>query len=286
VLDRSTPVQVRAMRRWRRAGAYAVLLVVSILTLVPFLWVVTTALKSVEQIFAVPPQIIPHPFVWSNFQLAIQSSGFGLFLRNSLVVATVCTILSLVVAVPAAYGFARFRYRGSGGLLAGIVTARMFPPIALVVPFFLLFRSLHLVNTIPGLIVAYLPLEIPLIVWILEGFFEGVPRELEEAGVVDGLSTLGVLWRIVVPLARPSIAVAALFGYLAAWNEFVLALTLTQTTTAETLPIGIARYITSFQTYWGQMSAAAVFYLAPVLVFTVIAQRGIVRGLTEGGTKG
>jgi multiple sugar transport system permease protein len=162
----------------------------------------------------------------------------------------------------------------------------MFPPVALALPFFLQFRELGLINTTAGLVIAYIPIVLPLVIWMLEGFFREFPEEVLEAARLDGLGTMRMLLLIVVPLSRPSIAVAALFGFLAAWNEFVLALSLTRTPDAQTMPVGIASYITQFQTVWGSMTAASVLYLLPVLVVTIIAQRGIIAGLMSGATKG
>jgi multiple sugar transport system permease protein len=190
------------------------------------------------------------------------------------------------LGIPAAFGFARYRYRFSGALLGFALVTRMFPPVALALPLFLQFRQLGLVNSPVGLIIAYLPIVLPLIIWMLEGFFRELPEDVLEAARLDGLGTLRILFSIVIPLSRPSIGVAALFGFLAAWNEFVLALSLTRTPDAQTMPVGIAGYITQFQTYWGQMTAASVLYLIPVLIVTVIAQRGIIAGLMAGATKG
>jgi len=141
-------------------------------------------------------------------------------------------------------------------------------------------------NSPVGLIIAYIPIVLPLVIWMLEGFFREFPEELLEAARLDGLGTLRSLIRIVLPLSRPAIAVAALFGFLSAWNEFVIALTLTSTPRAQTMPVGIASYVTQFQTLWGQMTAASVLYLVPVLIATLFAQRHIISGLMSGATKG
>jgi multiple sugar transport system permease protein len=162
----------------------------------------------------------------------------------------------------------------------------MFPPIALGLPYFLQLRAVHLIDTRLGLTIAYVPVVLPLVLWILEGFFRDFPQELIEAARVDGLGVIRTLARIVVPISTPAIAVATLFGFLSAWNEFVIALTVTRTPAAATMPVGISSYVTQFQTFWGQMTAAAALYLLPVLALTIVAQRGIVQGLTLGATKG
>ena len=196
------------------------------------------------------------------------------------------TAIGFVLAVPAAWGFAKFSYPGSSGLLSFIVVTRVFPPIALALPFFLQFRALGLIDTPLGLIVAYVPIILPLMIWILTGFFRDFPNELVEAARIDGLGVVGTLLRIVVPLSLPGLSVAALFGFLVAWNEFVIALTITRTPAAQTMPVGISSLITQFQTLWGEMMAVAAIYLLPVLAVTIISQRGLVSGLMSGSTKG
>ena len=166
------------------------------------------------------------------------------------------------------------------------MVTRVFPPIALALPFFLQFRALGLIDTPLGLIIGYLPIVLPLMIWILTGFFRDFPDELVDAARVDGLGTLGTLLRVVLPLSLPGLGVAVLFGFLVAWNEFVIALTLTRTPASQTMPVGIASLITQFQVLWGEMMAVAAVYLLPVLVVTLLTQRGLVRGLMTGAMKG
>lgn len=258
----------------------------SFLFLLPIVWIFTTAFKPTSEIFAIPPTLLPQAPTTSNFESVFTDGVILKMFGNSLFVGVGATLVSLLLGVPAAFGFAKFRYRISGLLLGGALITRMFPPVALALPFFLQFRQLGLINNTAGLIIAYIPIVLPLVIWMLEGFFRDFPDEILEAARLDGLGTLASLWKIVLPLSRPSIGVAALFGFLAAWNEFVIALSLTKTPDAQTMPVGIASYITQFQTIWGQMTAASVIYLLPVLIITLIAQRGIISGLMSGATKG
>jgi multiple sugar transport system permease protein len=288
------PRSRRSAARGRRAGpaatrrtTFVVLSVAaSFLFLLPIIWIFTTAFKPTSEIFAIPPTLLPASPTTANFQSVFTDGVILKMFGNSLFVGLGATIVSLALGVPAAFGFAKFRYRMSGILLGGALVTRMFPPVALALPFFLEFRQLGLINNTAGLIIAYIPIVLPLVIWMLEGFFRDFPDEILEAARLDGLGTLASLWRIVLPLSRPAIGVAALFGFLAAWNEFVIALSLTKTPDAQTMPVGIASYITQFQTIWGQMTAASVIYLLPVLVVTLIAQRGIISGLMSGATKG
>ncbi|NEN04758.1 carbohydrate ABC transporter permease [Diaminobutyricibacter tongyongensis] len=270
----------------RRTTFVIVAIAASFLFLLPIIWIFTTAFKPTSEIFAIPPTLLPSSPTTANFQSVFTDGVILKMFGNSLFVGLGATVVSLVLGVPAAFGFAKFRYRMSGILLGGALVTRMFPPVALALPFFLEFRQLGLINNTAGLIIAYIPIVLPLIIWMLEGFFRDFPDEILEAARLDGLGTLASLWKIVLPLARPAIGVAALFGFLAAWNEFVIALSLTKTPDAQTMPVGIASYITQFQTIWGQMTAASVIYLLPVLVVTLIAQRGIISGLMSGATKG
>ncbi|KGM17686.1 hypothetical protein N867_15180 [Actinotalea fermentans ATCC 43279 = JCM 9966 = DSM 3133] len=256
------------------------------LLLMPVIWIVSTSLKPDGEVYAIPPTLLPQNPTLEHFVSVLGDETVLRFFGNSLVASAGATAISLLMGIPAALGFARFRFRASGMLLGAILVTRMFPPVALALPFFLQFRQLGLINSPVGLVIAYIPIVLPLVIWMLEGFFRDLPEELLEASRLDGLGTLGTLLRIVLPIAKPGVAVAALFGFLAAWNEFIIALSLTRTPDAQTMPVGIAGYITQFQTLWGDMTAASVIYLVPVLIVTVVTQRGIISGLTAGATKG
>ncbi|MCU1442378.1 MAG: hypothetical protein JWQ59_528 [Cryobacterium sp.] len=273
--------------RMARSTSFAIIAIAGVaLFLLPIIWILTTSLKPISEIFAIPPQLLPHAPTAEHFQGIFAEGTILQMFANSLFVATGATVISLLLGIPAAFGFARYRYRLSGALLGAALVTRMFPPVALALPFFLQFRELGLINTTAGLMIAYVPIVLPLVIWMLEGFFREFPEEVLEAARLDGLGTIRTLTRIVLPLSRPSVGVAALFGFLAAWNEFVIALSLTRTPDAQTMPVGIASYITQFQTVWGQMTAASVIYLVPVLIVTLIAQRGIISGLMSGASKG
>jgi multiple sugar transport system permease protein len=268
-----------------RFGAYLLLAVICLLFVIPILWIVSTSFKTPGEIFAVPTTLLPQLPTIENYN-AVFEGGFRWYLINSLIAASGVTALGLLLGIPAAFGFARYRYRFSGLLLSFTVATRIFPPIALALPFFLEFKSLGLIDTPFGLIIAYIPIVFPLMIWILEGFFSDYPEEILEAARIDGLGAIMTLIRIVIPTSLPAIGVATLFGFLVAWNEFVIALTLTRTPAGQTLPVGISTLITQFQTLWGQMMAVAAIYLLPVLFVTVISQRGLVRRMMSGATKG
>jgi multiple sugar transport system permease protein len=275
------------IRRVPQKAAFGVVaLAAAFLLVLPVLWIVFTSLKPNSEIFAIPPTLLPRDPTISHFSAVFAGETVLTFFRNSLIAGAGATAISLLLGVPAAFGFARFRYRLSGVLLGAVLVTRMFPPVALALPFFLQFRQLGLIDSPLGLVIAYVPITLPLVIWMLEGFFRDLPEDLIEAARLDGTGTLGTLVRIVLPISKPAVAVAGLFGFLAAWNEFIIALSLTRTPAAQTMPVGIASYITQFQTFWGEMTAASVVYLVPVVLVTVLAQRGIIFGLTAGATKG
>lgn len=270
---------------WSDVGTYALLILVALVMLVPIYWIVATSIKPTGEILVTPAHLFTRNPTLEHYG-AVFAGDFGRFLGNSLIAAGGATALGFVLAVPAAWGFAKFRYPGSGALLGFVVITRVFPPIALALPFFLQFRVLGLVDSPLGLVIAYLPIVLPLMTWMLTGFFREFPDELVEAARIDGLGIIGTLLRIVLPLSLPGLGVAILFGFLVAWNEFVIALTLTKTPASQTMPVGIATFITQFQILWGQMMAAAAVYLLPVFALTIVTQRGLVSGLMSGSTKG
>jgi multiple sugar transport system permease protein len=271
-------------RRVGDLGTYVVLLVACALLIIPIGWILSTSFKPTPEILVTPTTLLPKDPTFEHYGVAL-SGDFRRFLVNSLIAAGGATVLGLVLAVPAAFGFAKYGYRGSGSLLSFAVVTRVFPPVALALPFFLQFRTLGLTDTPWGLVIAYIPIVLPLMLWMLTGFFRDFPSELLEAAEIDGLGILATLIRIVIPLSLPALGVATLFGFLVAWNEFVIALTLTRTPAGQTLPVGIASLITQFQVLWGPMMAVAAIYLIPVLAVTVITQRGIVAGLMSGAVR-
>lgn len=275
----------RLAGRLADAATCLLLGVTCLLFLAPIYWIVATSIKPTAEILVTPTTLFPVQPTLDHFGVAL-AGDFQRYLVNSLIAAGGATTLGFVLAIPAAWGFAKFAYPGSSALLSFTVVTRVFPPIALALPFFLQFRALGLIDTPLGLVIGYVPIVLPLMIWILTGFFRDFPNELVEAARIDGLGTIGTLLRIVLPLSLPGLGVAVLFGFLVAWNEFVIALTITRTPAAQTMPVGISTLITQFQTLWGEMMAVAAVYLLPVLVVTVLAQRGLVRGLMGGATKG
>jgi multiple sugar transport system permease protein len=258
------------------------------LALAPVYWMITISLKIEVDQFAIPPKWFWFAPTLQHYYEAFVTRSFGQYLLTSAIVAVVSTFFALVIGTLAAYALTRFRlpYDLDRRLSVWILSTRMFPAIVTAVPLFLMMRDLRLLNTKASLIIVYTAFNLPFVVWMMRGFFAEVPRDLEEAALVDGDSRLGALVRVVLPLVSPGLAATAVFCLIVSWNEFLFALVLTQTDASMTLPVGIAGRVTQFEIKWGVMSAAAVVAMMPILVFALAMQRYLVRGLSLGAVKG
>jgi multiple sugar transport system permease protein len=263
---------------------YTVLLIAILLSLAPILYLFITSFKPAELTFSLPPVWIFTPTL-KNYVDVINGGEFGRYFINSLVVALTATFISLVLGAFAAYGFARFKFRGKFWLRMSVLIPQMLPPITIIVPLYVLFNGFKLIDTQIALVISYLTFTIPLAVWLLIGFFEDVPIDLEESAMIDGCSRLGALFRIVLPIVTPGLAATAILGFLYCWNEFFYAVILTGRD-ARTLPVTITSFMTNKAILWGRITAAGSLVLVPVLIFSLIAQRYLIRGLSKGAVKG
>jgi multiple sugar transport system permease protein len=256
--------------------------------LLPVYWMMTISFKSEVDQFAVPPKWLSFYVTLAHYHDAFVERSFGQYLVTSAIVAVLSTACALVLGTLAAYGLARFRlpHRLNTRLALWILSTRMFPPIVTAVPLFLLMSDLRLLDTVASLVIVYTAFNLPFVVWMMRGFFSEIPRDLEEAARVDGDSRLGALRRVILPLVTPGLAATAVFCLIISWNEFLFALTLTQTDAAMTLPVGIAGRVTQYEIEWGVMSAAGMVAMIPILVFALAVQRYLVRGLSLGAVKG
>ena len=259
-----------------------------LLALAPVYWMLTISLKHEVDQFAVPPKWFSFSPTLGHYSDAFLGRSFGQYLVNSLIVAVASTVCALVLGTLAGYSLARFRLprKLDQKLALWILSTRMMPAIVTAVPLFLIMRDLRLVNTRLSLVIVYTAFNLPFVVWMMRGFFAEVPRDLEEAAMVDGDSRLGAFCRIVLPLVTPGLAATAVFCLIVSWNEFLFALVLTQTDDAMTLPVGIAGRVTQYGIKWGAMSAAGVVAMVPILAFALAVQRYLVRGLSLGAVKG
>ena len=273
------------LERWSK---YFSLTLAMVIAIVPVYWMLSISLKTEVDQFAVPPRWIGFAPTFAHYYDAFFTRSFGRYLVTSLTVATLSTICAVTLGTLAAYGLARFKLRAGldRRLSMWILSTRMFPPIVTAVPLFLMMRDLRLLNTITALVIVYTALNLPFVVWMMRGFFRELPKELEEAAMVDGDSRLGALRRVILPLVTPGLAATAVFCLIVSWNEFLLGLVLTQTDASMTLPVGIAGRVTQYEIKWGVMSAAGVVAMIPILVFAMAVQKYLVRGLSLGAVKG
>jgi multiple sugar transport system permease protein len=272
----------------RRLIKYTLILLTLLAALLPVYWMVTISLKREVDQFAVPPRWFSFTPTLAHYADAFLTRSFGQYLVNSAIVAVCSTLCALVLGTLAAYSLARFRlpYQLDRKLALWILSTRMFPAIVTAVPLFLIMRDFRLLNTQLSLIIVYTAFNLPFVVWMMRGFFAELPRDLEEAAMVDGDSRLGAFRRIILPLVAPGLAATAVFCLIVSWNEFLFALVLTQTDAAMTLPVGIAGRVTQYEIKLGVMSAAGVVAMLPILAFAIAVQKYLVRGLSLGAVKG
>jgi len=274
---------MRSHQRRAELISYATVVTAIVFFLFPIAWLALTSLKLPSELFSLS---LPIPPTLRNYAVVLKTYDMTRFFLNSLIIATTVTTFALLIGVLAAYGFARFRFPLSLPLLIAILGFRMVPTISLVIPLYLMMSSRGLLDTRAAVIITELAFTLPLAVWIMEGFFRSLPREFDEAALIDGCSRLGALFRIVLPISAPGIAVTAIFTFLFSWNDFVLPLILTSTRNARTLPVALSQMNLLYGIRWDQMSAASMLYIIPTIVIAVLLQRHIVRGLTLGAVKG
>ena len=269
----------------------AILIIVCLIVLYPVLWVIMMAITP-NEIAGVSSSLIPQQVTFDNFidvVSRVDDYGNHLFLhqlKNSVLVAAITTALGVLLACTAAYGFSRLNFVGRQlGLQAFLVT-QMFPGVVMTIPLYILLGKLGLLNSIVGLVLVYSVSALPFCVWNLKGYFDTIPKELEEAAIVDGASRIRIFVTIVLPLARPTIAITALFSFMTAWNEFILAATLMNSELAYTLPVALKQYVGAQSVQYGLFAAGAIIVSVPIMALFFALQKHLVGGLTAGGVKG
>lgn len=258
----------------------------AIVIALPFLWMLSTSLKGPAELALRNPTIVPLNPAPQNYTRVLLQAQFGLYFLNTTIVSLATTVLSVACASLAGYAFARFRLPGGKPLLLAILATQMFPAILLALPLYVMLQSLNLIDSLVGLVVVYTSFALPFSVWMMRNYFLTVPRELEEAGLVDGCSPLGALWRIALPVAAPGVAATAVFTSILAWNEFLYANTFINSASRRTLSIGLQSLIGEFSTDWGLLMAGAVISTVPIVGLFLVVQRHLTQGLTAGSIKG
>jgi multiple sugar transport system permease protein len=270
-----------------RVVSYLVLILIGLVGIAPFLYLLVLSFKSRLDILEVPPSL---HFDWStikaNYGQVIHEGSYLTFVKNSVVVTGISTLIALVLGVPAGYAFSRLRFRGSDTWASTILSFRFMPPVAVAIPIYLMIRYLGLLDGYLGLILPYVAFSLPLVVWIMIGFFDEIPREIDEAAMVDGLIRPLVLVRVLLPLARPGMLVAATFGVIFVWNEFLVGLYVINSQDHYTIPIAASSLLTVESPIdWNEAAAVGIFTVIPILIFSMIVQRYIVRGITAGAVR-
>ncbi len=262
----------------------ALLLLVLAVAVFPFYWMVLTSIKTTAETFAYPPSFVPAEVTLEHYRVALAEKGVGPSLVNSLIVALATTFFAILLGAPAAYGIARYEFRMKRDLWFWFISNRMISPICVALPFFLIARSLKMLDTYTVLVLLYLTFTLPIVVWICADQFRSIPKELDEAARLDGLSRFQIFARIALPLALPGIAVSAIFSFIFSWNELLYALIMTRSET-RTAPVAATTFMSGYELPWGEIMATGTLIVLPVILFALLVSRHLVRGLTMGAVK-
>ncbi len=270
-----------------RIVSYLVLILIGLIGIAPFVFLLILSLKSQLDILNVPPSL---HFSWgqitSNYGTVIHQQGYLTFVENSIIVTGTSTAIALGLGVPAGYAFSRLRFRARDHWASTILSFRFMPPVAVAIPIYLLIRELGFVNSYLGLILPYVAFSLPLVIWIMIGFFDEIPQEIDDAALVDGCSRATALFRVLLPLARPGMMVAATFSVIFIWNEFLVGLYIINSTNRETIPIAASALLTVESPIdWNNAAAVGILTVIPVFLFSLFVQRYIVRGITAGAVR-
>ena len=279
---RAVPASQTAATTFR----YAALIVGAVVMVIPFLYMVSTSFTAQAYVLTLPPQFIPNPATIANYTQALTTQDFLLYFANSLIVALASTVLSVLISSMMAFAFARYDFAGKEIIFRVLLAGLTVPAVMLLIPQFLLAKDWHLLDSLPGLMVFYIAGSLALNTFLLRGFLASVPSELDQAMQVDGANAWTRYWRLALPLAKPAIATATIFTFLASWDEYPLALTMINNPDHRTLPVAIAAFQGQNATQWGLVFAASLIAIVPVIIVFLVFQRYFVQGLTSGAVKG
>ena len=268
-------------------GLFLAMLVICL----PGAWIVLSSMRPTVEIMAKPPVWIPQKLSFEAYNAMFGVVGQGGipvwdYFRNSLIISITSTVIAIAIGMAGGYAFARFRFRAKSALFLGLMLTRTVPGIALSLPLFIIFARLGIIDTHLALIVTYVALNVPFTIWLIDGFFRQVPRDLAEAAQIDGCTRRQAFWQVEFPLAGPGIASSAIFAFMTSWNEFALASQLTRSVNSKTLPVGLLDYTSEFTIDWRGMCALAVVMILPAFLLTFVIQKRLVSGLTFGAVKG
>ncbi len=271
---------------WQRALTHGILILVTLVTLYPVLLVIGTSLRPGDQLYSTSLRLVPEGASLHAYHAILFEKPFLLWLRNSLIVSLTVTFIGVALAATSGYAFSRYRFPGHRIGLTSFLLTQMFPATMLLLPLYLLLQKVHLLNTLSGLMVVYVTTALPFCVWTMKGYYDSIPRDLEEAALIDGLGPMGAFLRIVLPLSLPALTITALFSFMAAWSEFIVARVVLTQANLFTLPLGLEALAGTFQTEWANYAAGSVLVSIPVVALFLLLNRYLVSGLTLGGVKG
>ena len=277
---------LKQSNRMKTVGAYAVASFFLFFGLAPIVWLMITSLKPEHEIVNRTLTYYPHDPILTNYIDIWNQSSFPTLMMNSFITTTMTVVICVVIGTLAAYSFSQYRFPGKHALLIFYLVVRMFPAVLMIIPLFLILRAFGLLDSHLGLALAYTSFLMPLFIWMMKGFFDTVPVELEKAARIDGCTRVGALVRVIMPLVRNGLAATAIFVAIAAWNEYMFALMLTTSSGSRTWPVGLQLMIGEFQLPWGLLAAGGVVSIIPVIILFALVQQTMVRGLTAGAVKG
>ncbi|OUS07378.1 maltose ABC transporter permease [Rhodobacterales bacterium 52_120_T64] len=280
----------RNRKRGLKALHFTALFLVMSVICIPGLWIVLNSFRPTIEIMAKPPIWSPS-FTLDHYRAMFGGAGEGgvpvfKYFRNSMIISITSTAIAMLIGMSGGYAFARYRFKGKNGYFVGLMLFRAVPGVALSLPLFIVFARVGIIDTHFGLILAYVAMNVPFTVWLTDGFFRQIPKELHEAAEIDGCTRWQAFWRVEFPVARSGVASAAIFAFLTSWNEFALASQLTRSVNSKTMPVGLLDFTAEFTINWGGMCALAVLMIIPALVLTFLVQKHLIAGLTFGGVKG
>ena len=265
---------------------YTGAVLICLFSLIPILWSLSTSFKSNAFMFLQPPQWIPKQISFEHYKEILNNPKMMKYFFNSFITAAASTIIALIIGVLGAYGFSRYKFPGRKTLLISILLTRMLPRVALIVPFFITLQKIKMYNTRAGLILVFLTITMPLSIWLLKGFFDSIPYEIEEAATIDGCSALGILTRVIIPIILPGIASVGMYVFITAWNEFLFVLVLTSGEELRTISVALAFFIDEWGIRWGPLMAASILMSIPAIIVFTMFQKSLIKGLSEGAVKG
>ncbi len=265
-----------------RLVLFAVLTLAALWALFPMAWMTSSSFKVESEIYQDPPTWIPTQFTWSNFTELFTHFNFGLLTRNSIIISFAVVGISLVLGATAAYGFSRYKFAGSNILLIALLITRMITPSSLVVPLFNLMEKFGRLNHLDPIIAGISVLNLPFVIWMLKPFFDELPREVEEAGEIDGLKPFGVFWKIAIPMAAPGLFTVSLFSFISGWVDLLFGMSFSTISEAMPLTVGLMQMQTGYKIYWGPMMAGGIYLTLPTLLLALIFQKYLVKGMRAG----